>query len=211
MFSFQRKSRPKDPPDVRLRKTIKFMDKDLKANRSGVMTQEQRRRIQRGQVWGAVFWWFMALFFGLPPVVMATRQDWQGEPGVWLVGLFSLFFVAIAFWQQNQTKKILIENQVNSVSGFLSRRVDMVYTGKVFVPVHKITVDDKTFTVEQKVYDSFDEGEHYTLYYVAGTERLLSAELTHDLEKEKRLAEPEVAVDVDMFSTGEAESQSLSR
>jgi hypothetical protein len=211
MFFFQRKNHPQDPPDIRLMKAVKFIDKDLKANRSGVLTEEQRKRIQRGQVWGALFWWVTAIFLAFPVVFIATRQDWQSEPGVWLLGLAAIGCVAAAFWQQSRTKNILLQNQVDSVSGFLSRRVDMVYTGKVFVPIHKLTVGDKTFTVDKKAYDAFEEGSHYTLYYVPQTEQVLSAELTYDAEKEKRFAEPEAHIETEPLVEGEIESQNLSR
>jgi hypothetical protein len=202
MFSFlRRKERPNDPPNVRLMKTMKFGGKDLTANRGGILTEAQRKKIQRGQMWGAVGWWFMAIFMAVPVIFIAKEPD--SQIGVLFLTLFALMFVGLAFWQQSKTRKVLEQNQTAAVSGVVSRRVDMVYTGKVFIPVHKVIVDDKTFTVDSRVHDSFIEGEDYTLYYIPETDQLLSAELTYSPEKEKRLSDE----DEDIQSVEELEDE----
>jgi hypothetical protein len=188
MFFFQRKKQPDDPPNVRLMKTMKFGGKDLEANRGGGLTDAQKRGIQRGQIWGAVVWWAFALFMGIPGAILLTQGS-DEKPGAILLVLMAMLFIGLAFWQQTKTRKVLLEGRTASVSGTLTRRMDMVYTGKVFIPVFKVTVDDKTFTVGKPIHDSFIEGEHYTLYFVPETDQLMSAELTYDGEKEKRLSD----------------------
>jgi len=136
-------------------------------------------------MWGALVWWFFALFMGIPGAMLAR----SGKPEALLLILMAMLFIGLAFWQQGKTRKALLQGSTAAVSGSLARRMDMVYTGKVFIPVYKVTVDHKTFTVSKQIHDSFIEGEPYTLYYVPETDQLLSAELMYDAEKEKRLSD----------------------
>jgi len=191
MFSFGRKDHPDDPPNVRLMRTMKFGGKDLQANRDGFLTDNQRRSIQRGQMWGAIFWWIMAVVFASPAIFIATQQAWQNQFGVWALIIASLACVTAAFWQQSKTRRVLKHNQTASVQGAVRRTMQLVYTGKVMIPMFQVIVGDKTFTVPKNVHDAFIEGDDYTLYYVPETNQLLSAEETNrDIaEKEKRLSD----------------------
>jgi hypothetical protein len=202
-----------------LMRAVGFSDKDLDANRMGVLSDNQRRRLRIDQIFGASGWWFIAFICTLPFIL----------PNNWHLDLPTLMFliaaiimsVGMAFWRQGQIGEVLKENKVAVRTGPIkkSRRTE---NGR---DVYRVAVGGQKFIITENAYNWLVEDRPYNLYYVRQTEHLLSVGQTltegeqirfgfarpQNVEKQNNLAAPQMESEVKPFTADEDESQSVSR
>lgn len=199
-------------------KAMDFSDKDLDANRSGIISDSQRRKLRRGQIVDAFFFWFVAFLATLPLIFPNRWFPATDTNQLTMLGIIVLS-VAMAFWQQHRTGRVLKANEVAYVTGAIKTSKRRENNHKVY----RAIVGEKKFKITQDVYDWLLEGSVYTLYYLPQSNALLSIELTLSAEekqrledenklaeKKKRLAEPE-ASSAEMLNVEDAETGYLSR
>jgi hypothetical protein len=180
-----------------LMRAMRVSDKDLDANRRGILSDNQRCSLRNQQFMTLLFWGFVALLGVLPLIFPGRWLPATDTNQLQLLGL-AAFAIGMAFWGQYNTGQALNKNEAVQITKALktSRRTENVKT------VCRAILGQKKFKIEQNVYDWLQEGTVYTFYYIAQTNALLSIELPlteeekrrlcDDSEKEKRLAEPDI-------------------
>lgn len=167
-----------------LMKALKFTDADLKANREGHMTNPQRQRLRRQQMWQALGMWTLAGFMAFTVILIGSFSTFKTDrmmnigvmlPVAMFIGLVMLF-VWMAFQYQAKTKADLHKGLVQHITGSMYRRTYVVYTGKTFVRYYELHLGGEVFKVSCRVYNAFIDGGGYDLFYAPNTKALLSAD-----------------------------------
>lgn len=162
---------PFDAPDVALMQALKFSSKDLDANRDGLLTADQKRRIWRWQLGWSVLMWSIALFVA-----------WLGQsgPSMWHIEAIRVLWVSlvvvlilVAFWLQQRVTRVLAAGKVVRAYGPMKRRM---WKGERSDPAYYIRICEEEFEVSQNIYNFFCDGENYTLYYLPVIHYLLSVD-----------------------------------
>ncbi len=151
-------------PYSSLADAIGFTQDDLAINRVGRLSATQienlSRKVRRNLPGCLVVTLFFTLFWGVF-VAGFTRQIIAGV----IVGLIVFVLsMALTILSQNQSSRALERGEVQSVSGIVSRK----YTpgGQNTFEKFEIIIDNARFTVDDDVYNAFQEGAAYQVYYV---------------------------------------------
>jgi membrane protein implicated in regulation of membrane protease activity len=170
--------------DALLRKYFEFDEADLLANRSGVLTGRQRTRlIENARFTRNIFLvaGSVVLCIGVLPslilwLVKAEWMFWVIWSIVW-IPLWSFFGVKVIRMgkpQRNLTVK-KAEGKVNIV-----REESYNTAMKQTEDDYELHIDGKTFDVDSELANVIVQGDHYAIYYVEGTNDVLSAERISD-------------------------------
>jgi hypothetical protein len=170
---------------IGMMQALNFRDKDLEDNRSGILSDPQRRRIRVRQIWHTIGWLVFAAPYVFAPIANPPSKAPRNPATDCCITLCcAVMFIGFAMWELLGAQMILVGNHVESISGPLKHRIDR--EGRMGTRVLKLAIADKAFKVSNKARIWFDQGEHYTFYYVAlpGTNLLLSAEPIDVLDTE---------------------------
>ena len=164
-----------------LQKHFGFDEADLFANRSGVLTSKQRKRLEGdAQFARKVFLIAGIVIFGiaiLPSIIMfftKTSTDflitWSG---VW-IPIWSFFgIIVIRIGSQNKT-----DFDLRSVEGKINIVKEDSYnnTTKQATTDYELHIGGVTFDVDSGLADIIMQGDTYAIYYLKGTKEIMSAE-----------------------------------
>ena len=163
--------------DDLLGKLLNFTDADLKANRTGNLTEKQRKHLEwevnKSRILlGLLVFGYLILIYDLvttvmqnQPITTAMIRNTVGFGIVWS------FFGYNFYQKMRYHQKILASNTVESIDGVLWRSEERVFLSST---LHYVGIADKKFRVKTKIYNAFAEDEQYTLYFTNDT--ILSVE-----------------------------------
>lgn len=159
-----------------LQEQIGFSYEDLAANRIGVLSAGQRKRLIKKYGRSGILWWVILgvlILFMLGMLVLVAPE----ETILALVLLVPALLV-LRFWMKGQIS--LRWEQVSAAEGLPALQV-LPPTGSGRTPTYMITVDDHDFqTRDENVYKAFEARHRYCIYFVhiRNKNRILSAEVT---------------------------------
>ena len=162
--------------EERLMETFDFSEDDLDVNRMGQLSRRQAVRLNKQrqtQVLGATGILIVGIFtvlviFG---VVSAARMTYQALST--LAGL-SLFFLLPSWIIWSRASKLINDLQRNRVA-IIEGLVDLSVQG-VQTANYLLHVGDTSFTVKQKMFLAFKNGDPYRIYYTPHSQQILSVE-----------------------------------
>lgn len=161
-----------------LAKALKFTHDDLRANREGYMTQEQRKQLRRSginvylpAVVGAVILSIAFLF--LLTLFLNGQYHNQLLLLLGILGLMILWLVRFAYLQWRKLKADLEKGDVKKVAGRV--RFNIFQIGNRIYN-RTVRIERERFHVSTPVLLAFKNGERYRVYYAPNTKTPLSAE-----------------------------------
>ncbi len=167
--------------DKELQKYFDFDEADLFANRSGVLTGKQRKRLEgEAQFAGKVFLIAGIVIFGiaiLPSIILFFAKIPVTFLIVWsIVWIPTWSFVGIKVIRIGSPKKTdfdlkCVEGKVNII-----REENYNVTTKRNETDYELHIDRVTFDVDSDLADIMMQGDTYAIYYIEGTKDILSAE-----------------------------------
>jgi hypothetical protein len=193
-----------------LMKAMKFSEKDLAANRQGLLSNAQRNTLRLRQWWGALGWW---LLVGIGTLVLLSSGQWSTANSLNRLTCLVVILIGLgmAFWRQEKVSKILRHNRVAVVTGAIIKTHQFENSKALY----QAFVGPKTFRINRMTYDCLQEGEEYHVYCLAEMDELLSIELfsTGDAgrEKQKRLEASETDIEAEALTAEEVNFEELSR
>lgn len=184
----------KDVHENRLREVLKFTDADLKANREGVMSGAQYRRIRNDYIIGLLV--MVGVFAVMLTLLILFLSDlWQtdfiiNKMMIALIGAFPFVFVALLI---STFKRILnprsdfwrIEEDVCAIRGIVHHVQEKTAYGHDQITVQTAN-SEQSFGVSRRVWYAIQSSQPYLLYYTTETRRILSMELTDDDSKKPK-------------------------
>jgi len=159
-----------------LRSAIGFTDADLKSNRVGRLSEQQRQALHQDQSKSAVKWWIIIGISAVFVFLGLSTPVWGGVCVSYSAPLFLLALPA-AFLEQNKIRKVLKQGRVNMIQGVLSKRGPQALQSNAKNPVNYIYMEGQRFTVSEGVYETLDDDALYRLYYVEATSFLRGKEM----------------------------------
>lgn len=163
--------------EERLMEALAFDEDDLAANQAGEFSGRQIARLNRDRrslalgVAIILLVGFFAMMLALGAVDFAFLTP---AILVILVGMSATFIGLSAFiWARSaRTSADLRENRAAEVEG----RVDLSVRAGQNAASYYLRVGDKRFTVKQKAFLAFKNGDPYRIYYAPRSKRILSVE-----------------------------------
>jgi hypothetical protein len=154
---------------------LEFSKEDIEANREGYMTKEQRRfhRANGREIAG-----LKGVGFGfLVAALLTTGIKYDSELIRALVGLGSIILwivIAIVFAhiQYAPYKHDLYKSKVECVKG----RIRLRKESRGRETIRWATIQDESFEIPKELFDAFDNGDTYAIYYAEYSRTILSAE-----------------------------------
>jgi hypothetical protein len=169
--------------DEKLKRLLQFTDSDLVANRTGQFSEFQKTRMRYEKqsasqvIWAVFFILFvvggivLVSFIGAP--YRGTRNQSAGSGNSVHLCVLPLVFIAPLFFQLLKTSEDLDTQKVLSIKGPIKRHQYRYRYGRA---THfRIISGDKRFEVSKFIYDAFEDGQIYSLYYTP-TMRLIAVE-----------------------------------
>jgi hypothetical protein len=155
---------------IRLMTALDFDEPDLDANAHGLLSKRQREKLKKKHSR-----FIYQVCTALIPVILVpsflidfdSHIDWKipaicgGVLLAWLIQILQLHF--------NNRMALRVE----TVEGLV---YPIRYQQKLQLREHFIQVGDMRFLVEAAVYDAFEYGDPYRIYYATGSNTILSAE-----------------------------------
>ncbi len=174
--------------DQALMDYFKFDQADLNANRSGHFTDKQKARIiqedQSSRKWsrvGGILLLLIALI-GLGGAIFAVTEDndlaFRIGFGLGFGVLWPLIWgglgvsVLVNSFSKHEFKLAQVQGRVNIVSR--ESYSSQTHTTSVY---HELHIGGQDFSVESDLADVMMQGDEYILYYLDGTDEILSGEL----------------------------------
>jgi hypothetical protein len=177
----------KNTPD--LMHALSFTDADLKANREGYMTFEQRQKLRTSQTTYSWFFGVGGIIFAIIGVMLVGSLFMpsvdKGTGGIAVISVCAVVFTAgiilgmawlglRIFQLQSQLYQAdLHKGEVQQVTGVVVRQLQV---GNKSVG-YELLVGEERFRVSAYTYKQFTDGAAYTLYFTPNTKTLLAAEL----------------------------------
>ena len=166
-------------PSNPLMKALQFRVTDLNANRSGQLSQRQRQELLPPPMTGiiqAVLLGHMALIGAVLVAIAVFTESWvMLAVAIVVAGLLGAPF-AMASGGEGMGSAVVQRDartgRVKSICGLLLRKRE---DGPR--PGHLIHLEGETFSVKASVYAAFQDDQHYCIYYLPESRRILSAEL----------------------------------
>jgi hypothetical protein len=159
-----------------LQKALKFSPNDLEANRRGRLSEKQRLTLQNQLIWllfvipAFVIYWglcsnsimsFLTLRFKSPET---SRLIFVGSSAVVAV---VLCIVSV------QTLVDCLRGKVGTIETTLGLEIRK---GPKDSTVLMVDTGERIFKVERDVFEAFHDGEHYAIYYLPLSNRIVAAE-----------------------------------
>ena len=168
----------KDTPTVRLMKRMHFGNEDLELNRTGQLSEAQKRLL-RQDFWGygiitaMCIPWIVVLFTGLLMPIMPDGG--AGHPSIYflaaVVGITILLFLCVLYWQ----RKNIARAHVLAFTGRVKKLP--AYRQYIIMVINHRDRTERLYNVGYWVYHAFIEDETYTLYSLSFDQmRAVSAE-----------------------------------
>jgi len=164
-----------------LHKYFDFDEGDLYANRSGVLTGKQRKRLEgEAQFAGKVFLIAGIVIFGiavLPSIIMFFAKVQVTFLIIWSIVWIPIWsFIGIKVIRMGSSKKTdfdlkCVEGQVNII-----KEVNYNATTERNETDYELHIGKVTFEVDSDLADIMMQGDAYAIYYIEGTKNILSAE-----------------------------------
>src|SRR5688572_16048027 len=104
-----------------LMSAIGFTDADLKSNRAGRLSENQRQGLIRDQSQSAVKWWIVIGIAALGIFIGLSSPLWGSVCLSYAAPIFVLALPA-AFMEQNKVRKVIKQGRVRIMQGILSKR-----------------------------------------------------------------------------------------
>jgi hypothetical protein len=170
--------------DLALQLALCFTHEDLKANREGYMTFEQRRYLRERQWWKTLYGLaFLAFLSFLVHVALnySTQSTIICMPPLYILygvcGIIGIIVgIAAIFAYQSLTKKDTFKGLVSAASGKVVKKKYPQEFMKTTRWTYVIEVGGQILRVSAREFDAFDESPEYRIYYAPNTRTLLSAE-----------------------------------
>jgi len=164
-----------------LQKYFGFDEADLFANRSGVLTSKQRKRLEGDAQFAKKFFLIIGIvLFGiavLPSIIMFFTKASTDFLIVWSslwIPIWSFFgIVVIRMGSKNKTDFVLksVEGTINII-----KEDNYNYTTKQATTDYEMHVGGVAFDVESDLTDIMMQGDTCAIYYLKGTKEIMSAE-----------------------------------
>jgi hypothetical protein len=171
-----------------LMRELNFTEDDLAANQQGKLSDRQQQRLARqrlGIILGGLFITGIMLLFCYSGVYMlfALGLHRDGMIGIALpLCMFAFAGLAAPFgflvlregWNYDVAVQ---EGKLTYIQGVLQKQLRFFEKGWV---TYYVKVGDTGFRVNNGVYQAFEEGQLYHVYYMSKTKTFLSAEIVQD-------------------------------
>ena len=166
-----------------LMKRLKFTLADLDTNKDGMLSFNQRRRLEQRQhqslfnhiVLAIGIAVFDVLWFSLPISLPSERFILQLPVGI--ISAVTLVVLAAHFRAVTQPlTRDIIAGKVKVVSGYLQLKDNRQPDGEQqpLFPRYVAQVDDIQFRVSRQIYEQLPQGRFCTIYYLPNTCQILS-------------------------------------
>lgn len=169
-----------------LQQAFNFTDADLKANRAGYMTEAQIRHIRKENTVGILV--IAGIFLVLVTFVIFIISNLWDEASiinrimVALVGALPFYFLALFLYH---IRRLLrpgsdlwhIDEEVIALTGTV-HTVRVKRNNRNYQTKLRVGVDEKLFTISNRVLYAVQGGRIYTIYYTVETKHILSMELS---------------------------------
>jgi hypothetical protein len=167
--------------DKELQKHFDFDEADLFANRSGVLTDKQRKRLE-GEARFARKMFLIAgiVIFGiaiLPSIILFFAKVLVTFLIIWsIVWIPTWIFIGIKVIRMGSPKKT--DSDLKSVEGKVNiiKEENFNATTKRNETNYELHIGGVTFDVDSDLADMLMQGDTYAIYYMEGTKDILSAE-----------------------------------
>lgn len=154
--------------DPALSAALHFASDDLLANRNGILSPRQKRRLSQQNEW---------LLIGITVItaVILIVVALTGASIIFLgIGaIFSMTMLLIGMASIYETSRDLRDNQVHRVTGIISKSIPAFDRNARLIKINNLT-----FSVYKGAYNAFRDQQRYTIYYISRSKMILSAELT---------------------------------
>jgi hypothetical protein len=165
-----------------------FTDADLKANREGYMTFEQRQHLAETQSMGSWLYGVAAALIAGIGVIFALNvfmfSSDNGREAIFApsvcAGIIIAGFTLVVLWipmhvLQQQTHLYRADLHKGLVQQIMGKVIRQVRLGELLG--YDLVVAEERFSVSPYTYEQFTDGATYTLYYTPNSKTILSAEL----------------------------------
>ena len=151
-----------------------FNEENLIANRRGTMTDVQTRRI-RWPLWLTVClqWIILAAVYAGSVYAVIYFEIHMPERILYGVVVVAAVVLILMGWITLRRLGSVSRREVASAAGAVTRRIRHADKGRL---VHEVMIEKQRFVVAPEVYEAFEEGEFYRIYYQSGLKLLLTAE-----------------------------------
>jgi hypothetical protein len=173
--------------DTQLMNYFKFDQDDLYANQNGRFTDKQRVRLiqedksdrRSGLVWGIILMGIGAIGLVIAIVAGLANSDWGFRIGfgcgfgiVWPLVWGGIGYAMMSdSFSKHEFKLARVQGRVNIVRS--ESYSSQSHTTSVH---HELHIGGQEFRVDEDLANVLMQGEEYALYYVDGTNKILSAE-----------------------------------
>jgi len=163
-----------DPSDIpTLAEAIGFEPDELDQNRVGRLSPAQQDRLQRRAGCSLIVGALLALVFAGAGFWLVTLDAWTLATGAFVLSgaLFALNRIG-----RNATQTETATGAVASITGEAELEFNQHSTPNGRMNEYVLRVEHEAFVVSREVFAAFEDGDHYTLYYLPAARVLLSAE-----------------------------------
>ncbi len=171
--------------DALLKKYFEFDEADLFANRSGALTDKQRTRLmeearfaRKAFLIAGIVIFAIGIVPGLIPWLTGAKREFSIIWSVVWIPIWS--FLAVKVIRMGTAPKNYLK--VHKAEGKVNIVKEESYNSamKQTVDDYELHIGGKTFDVDSELADVIMQGDHYVIYYIDGTDDILSAEKISD-------------------------------
>src|SRR5258707_8100574 len=166
---------------IELSRALEFSSEDLKANRDGYMTKEQRKKLRnKGRRTAAMVGFYpgFALLLFIDQTIL-SRLNYSSEL-IHALANFSEFFIAAIVWIILARAIIYQHFKTDLYKGkaeYIGGRVHLFSENRGRRKFnYRLIISNQIFAISEKISAAFDDGEFYGVYYAPKTKTILSAE-----------------------------------
>lgn len=156
--------------DPTLSKVFIFNQRDLNANRQGILSERQRKmRYRRAHKEKPQNNFLIILIMPLVLLAMMSGQ----HPVIMFIVL--LIVLGVSLLENDTRNKKLADEQIRTITGRVKKEKDN----------RRITVNSRTFKLSRSQYNALNDGDLYTIYSLKNFNQILSLE-HNDAAKDKK-------------------------
>ena len=156
--------------DPTLSKVFIFNQRDLTANRQGILSERQRKMRYRRERKEKPQNRFLIIL--MMPLVLLAVMPGQ-HPVITFIVL--LIVLGVSLLENDTRNKKLADEQIRTITGRVKKEKDN----------RSITVNSRTFKLSKSQYNALNEGDLYTIYSLKNFNQILSLEY-NDAAKDKK-------------------------
>ena len=163
-----------NPDDIpTLAEALEFEPDELDQNRAGRLSLAQQTRLQRRAGCSLIVGALLALGFAGAGFWLVTIDAWTLAVGSFAVagGLFALNRLG-----RGATQVETSAGDVATITGEAELEFNEYSTPNGRMKEYVLRIGNEAFVVSREVFAAFEDGDHYTLYYLPAARVLLSAE-----------------------------------